>query len=518
MKSLKTAIYYLVNTLCCQLYKREYKRFIAVSDSKGIQEKRLLEILKRNEDTAYGRKYGFKEIDNVTTYQERVPLSDYETYRPFIDQIAEQEDRLLTSERIIAFEPTSGSTKAAKLIPYTNTLKAEFQMGIKPWIYNLYTSYPEVRWGKSYWSITPITDKNKFSKSGIPIGFEEDSDYFGRIEKYLMDMIFVSPRNIRNETNMDIFYTRTVVELLKSKELTLISIWNPTYLLLLLDYLDEHKERLLKELSRRRQKEINGAVYNKDYEKVWPYLKVISCWSDAHAASYAESLKRLFPNCILQPKGLISTECFVSFPFVGERGGILSVYSHFYEFIDITTNKVCLISELKTGGEYEVVVTTGGGFYRYRTYDVVEVVGWRDSIPFMIFKRRNDRISDRFGEKLHEAFVMEVIEKFSPSIEFYMIAPKRDRYILYIKGHGLPSGREIDEALRESFHYDYCRRLGQLKELQLFVLTGDPKKEYVNGCLHAGQKLGDIKSTHLSTREDWEQYFQGYILEEEVEI
>ncbi|NLW48431.1 MAG: GH3 auxin-responsive promoter family protein [Firmicutes bacterium] len=510
MRNPKILLYYFINTLCCRFYQGEYKRFAAVTSPEVVQKRRLKEILMKNEETAYGKKYGFKTIDSIKAYQEKTPLSDYETYRPYIEQISEKEESLLTMEKIITLEPTSGSTKAAKLIPYTKSLKEEFQMGIKPWIYDLYTTYPEIKWGRSYWSITPAIGNKQYTKSGIPIGFEEDSEYFGRIEKYLMNKVFVSPRDIGTETNMERFYTKTVVELLKTKELTLISVWNPTYLLLLLDYMEDNKERLLNELSHRRRKEIRQAVYNKAYDQIWPRLKIISCWCDAYAAFYGDSLKRLFPNCIVQPKGLLSTESFISFPLAGERGGILSVRSHFYEFIDIDTNQICLVNELKTGRVYEVVVTTGGGFYRYRNYDIVKVVGWRKSLPLLIFMGKNDRISDRFGEKLHETFVREAVGKLAPGSEFYLLAPEKNRYILYIKSDKLPSGREADNALRESYHYDYCRKLGQLKELQIFVLTGDPKKEYIKGCLDAGQKLGNIKPACLSSREDWGKYFQGY--------
>lgn len=510
MRSPKAFFCYIINTLCCRLYKAEYKRFVSVESALAVQEKKLKVLLDRNKDTDYGRKYGFGDIDSIKAYQERVPLSDYETYRPYIEQLTEKEDNLLTAEKIITFEPTSGSTKAAKLIPYTKTLKEEFQKGIKPWIYDLYTSYPEIRWGKSYWSITPAASGRKHTKSGIPIGFEEDSDYFGRLEKYLMDRIFACPGDIAKETDMERFYTRTVAELLKTKELTLISVWNPTYLLLLLDYLDENKERLLDELNRSRREEIRQAVYSKAYEKIWPALKVISCWCDANAAIYADKVAALFPQCMIQPKGLLSTESFVSFPLAGETGGVLSVFSHFFEFIDTKTGTVRLVNELETGKEYEVVVTTGGGFYRYRTYDIVKVTGWRKSLPLFVFKGKGDRISDMFGEKLHEAFVRETVERLAPGAEFYLAAPEKDRYALYIKSEVPPSGEEVDNALRESFHYDYCRKLGQLKELRIFVLTGDPKKEYMDGCMASGQKLGDIKPAWLSARNDWGRYFTGY--------
>lgn len=513
MRILKSIIYYCINTLCCILYRGAYKDLLAIVNIEEVQEKKLLKLMEENEETEYGKKHSFKEIDTIAAYQAQVPLSDYETYRPYIEQLAEGEERLLTAERIIAFEPTSGSTKAAKLIPYTKGLKEEFQRGIKPWIYNLYTSYPEIRWGKSYWSITPAATERQFTKSGIPIGFEEDTEYFGKIERYLMDKIFVSPKDIGKETDMERFYRRTLVELLKTKDLTLISVWNPTYLLLLLDYLEGHREDLLNQLSPSRQREVREAVNSKAYGEIWPKLKVISCWCDAHAEPYAESLKQLFPTTVIQPKGLLSTESFISFPIVGEKGAVLSVLSHFYEFIDLDTKEILLIKDLKVGKKYELVVTTSGGFYRYRSYDVIEVVGWWRDLPLVVFKGKNDKISDRFGEKLHEAFVREVVEKVVPNADFYMMAIQGDYYVLYIKADKLPSSSQIDEGLRESFHYDYCRKLGQLKELKLFVLTGDPKKEYIEGCLSAGQKLGDIKPTYLSTREDWHRFFQGYIKE-----
>jgi hypothetical protein len=513
MGNIRTILYYGVNSLCCLLYRKEYRKFSSVEDAGQLQEAILLDILKRNEKTVYGEQHHFNEINSIGAYQAQVPISDYEAYRLYIEQLEEKEEKLLTEEKIITFEPTSGSTKAAKLIPYTKSLKEEFQKGIKPWIYNLYTAYPEIRWGKSYWSVSPAATQKKYTRSGIPIGFEEDSEYFGKIEKYLMDIIFVRPKEIQKETNMDRFYARTAVELLKSRDLTLISVWNPTFLLLLLDYIALHKDELLDHLPKSRQKEIGQAVDKKAYHQIWKNLKVISCWCDANAAPYADRLHALFPNVVIQPKGLLSTECFISFPVAGEWGGVLSVNSHFFEFKEESCDKVSLLQELTVGKQYEVIVTTGGGFYRYRTYDMVEVVGWYHNLPLLIFKGKSDRVSDKFGEKLHEAFVRQVVERLAPNHTFFMMSPQKDCYILYIKGEILPGANELDDALRESFHYDYCRRLGQLKKAKVFALTGNPDKEYIEGCLQAGQKLGDIKPTHLSRREDWNQFFQGNYME-----
>ena len=88
-----------------------------------------------------------------------------------------------------------------------------------------------------------------------------------------------------------------------------------------------------------------------------------------------------------------------------------------------------------------------------------------------------------------------------------MFAPRVDRYVLYIKSDIMP--KNIDEKLRENFHYDYCRKLGQLKELKIFKLTGNPKQEYINGCVEQGQRIGDIKSTALSLKDGWDEIFKG---------
>jgi len=91
--------------------------------------------------------------------------------------------------------------------------------------------------------------------------------------------------------------------------------------------------------------------------------------------------------------------------------------------------------------------------------------------------------------------------------DFYMVAPEEDRYVLYIKSKDeVPN---IDDLLRENFHYDYCRKLGQLKNLRIFILKGKPEKEYIDQCVKNGQRMGDIKPTILSLKSGWDKVFTG---------
>ena len=86
-------------------------------------------------------------------------------------------------------EPTSGSTAATKYIPYTAGLKAEFQRAIAPWIVDVYRHYPRLLRGQAYWSVTPVMHDNQYTPGGMPIGFEDDSEYFGPLQRYLIQSL-----------------------------------------------------------------------------------------------------------------------------------------------------------------------------------------------------------------------------------------------------------------------------------------------------------------------------------------
>lgn len=532
---------YLMNTLLCRIYRREYLAFTRISDVEAQQRRKLMDLLVRNRNTAFGRRYGFQHMDSVADYQARVPLTTYEDYVEDVAKIGNGETGILTRDRVILLEPTSGSTAATKLIPYTQGLKEEFQKGLKPWLYDLYTRTPGVRWGKSYWSVTPAATENRYSPGKIPIGFEEDSAYFGNLEKKMMDCVFAVPGHVSRISDMDDFYRETAGHLLLCRDLTLISVWNPTFLFLLLEFMTRERDRVLDNVRQqkpRRAREVEEALETRNYESLWPRLQVISCWLDGHAAVHEEQLRKWFPRVLIQPKGLLATEGFISLPFVGEEGARLSLGSHFFEFLDPDNDEISLAHELQQGRLYEVIITTGGGLYRYRMKDLVEVAGFSGVFPLMKFRGKADRVSDLFGEKLHEQLVEEILKRLELEMNlkssFAMAAPEGDHYVLYLqletkvenvknKEHekDLPGRNDkadkfnhqlataFDEGLRTNFHYDYCRRLGQLKPPRVFLLTGNPHQEYLEECVNRGQRLGDVKPTALHLQGGWNQVFTG---------
>jgi hypothetical protein len=264
----------------------------------------------------------------------------------------------------------------------------------------------------------------------------------------------------------------------------------------------------------RRADELRGLTPHA-FTAIWPRLRLISCWADGASADYARQLAQLFPGVALQGKGLLATEAFVSLPLAGGEGAVLAVRSHFFEFLPTGGGEPRLAQQLQVGQTYAVVVTTGGGLYRYQLRDVVEVLGHARQAPRLRFVGKTDHVSDWFGEKLDEQFVAQVLTQACRALGvvpvFLLLAPEAApagfRYTLYAEGV-IPSlleslSVEVERGLNENFHYAYCRKLGQLNAVWAERVGPHAAAAYLQACVARGQKLGNIKPSVLQKTMGW---------------
>jgi hypothetical protein len=470
---------------------------------------------------------------SVREYQERVPPVTYDEYRPWIDRLAAGLPNVLTRERVRLLEPTSGSAGATKLVPYTASLQQEFQNGIRPWIADLFLHHPRLMSGQAYWAVSPAVATSRQTSGGIPVGFEDDSCYVGAWQRRLVQAIMAVPAAIRRVSAMEAFRYLTLLSLIRSSGLRLISVWNPTFLSLLVERLPAWGDGLMCDLQSdtRRADVLRAALRARTagecHAVLWPQLGVISCWTDANAAAPAARLAALFPQAEIQSKGLIATEGFVSFPVTGYDGAALAVRSHFLEFAPVNSqdqlseSRPRLAHELDLGQRYAVILSTGGGLYRYHLHDVIEVVGRLRECPLIRFVGRLAYVSDWFGEKLNEAHVARIFgERFqscriSPGFGMLACAPALPcpAYVLYIDTTEPDDilthlASRIEADLRCSFQYNYARRLGQLAPLRVFRAEG-AADTYLSAAVRAGQRAGDIKPLALDRHNGWSQVFRG---------
>jgi hypothetical protein len=528
---------FLTNWLWTRLCSRHYRRFLpTLGHVEEVQREYLLNLVQRNAKTQYGRCHSFADISSVDDYRQAVPLTRYEDYLTYIEEIAHGVAGVLTAEPVILFQLSSGTSSASKLIPYTESLKSEFQRAIGSWIFSIYSRKPELMRGRAYWSITPPTKQiQRFDK--IPVGFAEDAEYLGFIGRKLYTLVSAVPQNVASLPDTRSFLLQTLVYLLAAENLTLISIWSPTFLLLLLRTLIENIEEVLEILancnppgSEKRAKAVMHTIQREgasiSFERIWPNLGFISCWTHGPSETYVKKVREYFPSVEIQGKGVITTEAFISLPIVNNCDPVLAVNSHFFEFRDIESGNIHLAHELNEDKVYSVVVSTGGGFYRYQLGDMVRVTGFIGEAPTLYFIAK-ESVSDLFGEKLHSEHVQRSIKAAltmcSVEICFSMLAPVKCKdgtlaYCLFLDAENVTSRQikslreTLERLLRENFHYAYCQDIGQLGALQIFLIdrnTALPEDIFRQEMHRRGLKLGDIKPTVMDRETGWEQRFHG---------
>ena len=440
----------IANDLWAAANLGRYRRFRrAMRRPEDVQWRILRGYLRFNAGTVFGRRWGFDRITSVRAFQERVPLSTYEDYRPYVDRIRCGQTDVLTRGAVTRLMPSSGSTDARKLIPHTPSLQAEFNRGIGPWVVDLFRRRPDLKNGPAYWSISPVVDMSGREESAVPIGFEDDTAYLGGAMRRLVGLVLAVPGHLRRVCDIEPFRFLTLLFLLRARALRLISVWHPTFLTLLLETLPVYWARLVEDIGAGtitppgpvddRVLAALRAAWNPDPRRaeelgrcgpaapaaIWGRLGLISCWGDAGAAAALADLRRYFGEVAIQTKGLIATEAFCTVPFEGRWP--VAVCSHFFEFLD---DAGCphLVEKLKSACEYSVVVTTGGGLYRYRLHDRVRVDGFvLDRTPSLRFMGRDDLVVDRFGEKISDGFVAQVLHRILDPLDlgvsFAMLAP-----------------------------------------------------------------------------------------------
>lgn len=556
---------YWLNTAWCWQCRREGIAFRhSFSRVRQTQESVLRAILRQGVRSVYGRVHGFDRAHSIEDFQQRVPLSDYDSLAEYVDRIADGESRVLTGERVKLLEPTSGSTSAEKLIPYTAGLRRQFHRAVSAWVWDVMHHFPAVRRGRAFWSISPPRLTDRRTPSGIPVGFDSDVQYLSRMQRRIVSRLLVIPSEIQSVRQLDQFRYAMLLYLLRAADVALISVWSPTFLTAILDRLEEWLEAICADLRRgtlrppasppgdkssglqllpdpRRADVLwrllrgPGSIGDRLTE-CWPRLSLISCWADASAESHVARLREYFPHVTLQPKGLIATEGVVSVPLSGSEGAALAVRSHFFEFENIGDDVVAgrdrstlvLAHQLELGKRYRVVLTTAGGLYRYVLGDVVEVVGFRQQCPLLRFAGRSGCVSDLVGEKLNEAHVRTAMEgsfhKLGIQPHFAMLVPivgQPPRYRLYVVCADVDAGSvlfsrlatTLQSHLEENPHYRYATGIGQLGSVEARPLDTDARTAwacYERRCLQRGQRPGDIKPVALELSTGWDEVFRGF--------
>ncbi|PMQ08091.1 hypothetical protein PseAD21_25925 [Pseudomonas sp. AD21] len=481
----------------------------------STQERALLRLLEANRDCAFGRAHHFARLHDSTQFRDNVPIHTYLQLQPWIERAQNESEAILTSSPPLFFERTSGNSALQKAIPYTRAFLAEMHSALTVWLADMHRQVPEISHGSSYWSMSPPLQMPVAGPNGICIGSASDLEYLHGSHLAGLAGTLLIPEF---SGALSQWRRKTLLALLADADLSFISVWSPTFLTSLLQPLfdgetPEHVQTfawLEAALPASRQSALRRARSQGVCTELWPRLAAVSCWMEGPSRHYFTQLAVRFPQTQWLPKSLFATEGVVSVPFGDGPGCPLAIGSHYLEFL-CEDGALRHAHSLRLGETAQVLLTTGGGLYRYALGDRVRVVGMSWATPRVEFVGRATGTSDLVGEKLDEQTVQNLFDRClatkgaaclipnayaSPPHYTALVATSR-----HLDANAL--ALTIETALSDAFHYCQARRLGQLGPVQVRLLDGgaDQLAHVLQQAAElSGIRAGDFKPRSLINR------------------
>lgn len=509
---------------------------------KRTQERLLLDLVHRNRKTAFGREHNFGEITSYQDYAAAVPVQTYETLRPYIERQQKNGEQALTAAAPVLYAQTSGTTASPKLIPLLDETLAGHKRTQATQSYALFCAEPEVFLGRILGIVSPAVEGHL--DSGLPFG--SASGHVSRSMPRRARARYVLPEEVLAIDDYELKYQVIVSLALACPDITCIATANPSTLLKLMSVFREHRESLLRDITRgecswadrltsaqlavilprlacspERTSELESLlrIENPSIADIWPRLRLISTWTGGSCGIALEAVKQVLPPTVrIAELGYMSSE-FRGTVTVHEdsNAGAPTIEQNFFEFVeqdawDSGQPRFLTVDALEDGRQYYIIVTTSGGLYRYFMNDIVEASGRFESTPCIRFIQKGTGVTNITGEKLHESQVIGAVrsaekELGRASVFFVMLADvQRARYHLFVEW---PEATSIQverlrdgierELLSRNIEYAQKRESGRLGRLVVTPAAAGTGHAYKLHCIAQGQREVQYKVVALQT-------------------
>lgn len=379
-----------------------------------VQEELFKTLIITGRNTEFGRTHGFADVHTEEQFRRLIPISSYEDISPYIERNMAGEQNLLWPSDVKWFAKSSGTTNArSKFIPVSYEALEECHF----------------KGGKDMLSIycNNFPDTKIFDGKGLTIGgsqqinqFDSNSEsFYGDVSAVIMSNLPYWTKFVRTPTLdialMDEWESKIdkMAEYTMEENVTSIS-GVPTWTIILL-------QKVL---------ELKGASH---IHEVWPNLEVFF-----HGAVAFGPYKSLFKSLISSDSMRYMETYNASEGFFGiqyDPGSddmlLMLDYGIYYEFIPFAeihqdSPKVIGLSEVVTGEQYALLITTNAGLWRYKIGDTIQ---FTSVDPFRIrISGRTKHFINAFGEEVvvenAEIAIAEACEKTGAQINNFTAAPK----------------------------------------------------------------------------------------------
>jgi hypothetical protein len=489
-----------------------YLRFVqALRHPEIAQRRRLREIIRSLGDSESVSRYGLRLDMTYEEFAKAVPLTTYNDWEPLIlEQINTHTHKICIETR--RYQPTSGSTAAHKWIPYTRAFMKEMDSAVQAWLGDVGLRQGQALRGAQYWSLSWLPQDQRAHRPS-----NDDLELLPGWKRKILQKMMAVPAAVTFADTMEESQFATLAYLCSRQDLTLVSVWSPTFWLTLLDRLTEWQPLLAETLSTGKwafpnfkatlpaPRNIQAARLLETMagegllKKLWPILSQISCWDSAGSELWTKKIRATFPGVTVQGKGLWATEGVITIPFQNKFPA--AVTSHFLEWIDLDSLAVLPTWKLKKGQRVQPVLTGGHGLLRYKLNDSLEVTDFIQETPTLEFRGRL-RETDLVGEKISPQLTMETFDIVEKALDAKLMSlfavrslTSQPYYMVLARENGADSnkiGAAVEESLCRIFHYKLARELGQLGAIRVRV-EKNPELIYQEIFERKGMLSGDIK-------------------------
>jgi hypothetical protein len=409
-----------------------------------VQERLLLDQIRRNASGQFGRDFGFDEIKTYDDYRRRMPIAQYDDFEPYIAQVREGNTAALFGEntKILMFAMTSGTTKTPKTIPVTERSVKNYRDGWMIWGIRAFTDH----WDMLKWGMRPVLQmasdwQERKTPAGIPCG--AITGLTAKMQSPLVRITYCLPVEAARIKSIEAKYY-VALRMSAYRDLGCLMAANPSTILSIVRLGDREKETLIRDIAqgtidpkweipqdildsfrwrwrikhkaaaKRMEKivETTGHLLPKDY---WPRLSLLANWTGGTMGSYLNAYPDYFGDVPVRDVGLIASEGRMTIPIDdGTPAGVLDIRHNVFEFIpaesiDDPMPETLLPHELREGHDYFVLLTTPGGLYRYNIHDMVRCRGFEGRAPLIEFLNKGSHFSSLTGEKLSEHHVVTAV-------------------------------------------------------------------------------------------------------------
>lgn len=473
---------------------RRVRRFLAETEfGPRIQQRVLFEKLRRNAASRFGKEHRFDRIRTVDDFRRQVPISTYDYYRPYIEQVKQGrlEAMFGPGTRLLMFAMTSGTTSEPKYIPITDSFFREYRLGWNLWGLRLYWDHKDLVRKKT---IKLASDWQQFhTAGGIPCG--NISGLVAETVPLVARTRFLLPKALIKIHDPAAKHYTALRLALASAQVGMIGTANPSTLVEFARFADRHREDLLRDICNgtlhadfdvpaevrqslrphlkpqpRRARELEAIIgrHGRLYlPEVWPQLSVLAVWLGGSVGVYVPLVQQYYGQVPLRDHGLSASEGHMAIPIEdGTSTGVLEYVSHYFEFVPAEEHgrphpTVLEAHELEEGKDYFILITNSAGLYRYDIHDVVRCTGFYGRVPMVRFLNKGVHFSSITGEKLTEAQVVAAVGRafgrLGLRVDYFTVAPvmeDRPRYLLLLETGACPG---VEEHLAASVNAELAR-------------------------------------------------------------